>query len=201
RFLLSGIALCGHCEGKMVGISGGNRPYYVCGNRRDRAVARCETTNRHNAGSLETALLEFLGRYDDPDKVRELLEAQDTRAESRQEQELTRVTSRLQELETGMLNDLDRLDRGIVTEAEYTKRAEVRRSEQATLGALKVELNAAVQAIRDREAQVKTVPGRVRSFLEDFKGMEITRAKAVLQSLLRSARIWNDGRVEVEFRG
>lgn len=200
RYLLSGIAVCGYCGGKMVGITGDMRRYYVCANRRDRAKARCDNPNRHAAERLEAAVLDFLGQYDDPDKVRELLQTQDTQVDSRHEQELAKATARLRELETGMLNDLDRLDRGVITEAEFTKRAEVRRQEQGALQPRKSELEASVAAQRDREAQAKAVPVKVRSFLEDFQGMDVVKAKAILQTILKSAHVWLDGRVELEFR-
>ena len=99
-----------------------------------------------------------------------------------------------------MLNDLDRLDREIIFETEYTKRAEVRRQEQAVLQARKEELEASVAAQRDREAQIKAVPVKVRSFQEDFQGMDVRQAKAILQGILKAAHVWKDGRIEVEFR-
>jgi len=40
----------------------------------------------------------------------------------------------------------------------------------------------------------------VRSFLEDFQGMEVVRAKAILQTILKAAHVWKDGKVELEFR-
>ena len=64
----------------------------------------------------------------------------------------------------------------------------------------KDELEASVAAQRDREAQAKAVPIKVRSFMEDFQSMEVPRAKAILQTILKSAHVWNDGKVELEFR-
>lgn len=202
-FLLGGIARCGHCGGALVGTSrmrGEKRSAeYYCRSHKD-AIARCPYNNGHAAHRLEAAVLDFLGQYDDPDRVRELLLVQDTEYDNRQEQELSGATARLQELETGMLNDLDRLDREIITEAEYTKRAEVRRQEQAVLEDRKVELESSIAVRRDREAQTKSVPVKVRSFMEDFQGMEVTRAKAILQTIVKAAYVWRDGRIEVEFR-
>jgi site-specific DNA recombinase len=197
-YLLSGMLRCGECGGAMVGHKWGRWFYYRCHNHEEARALCVGNTARKEA--LETAVLAFLGQYDDPDKVRELLEAQDTVADTRAEEELARVTARVKELETGMLNDLDRLDRKIITEAEYTKRAEVRRQEQPALQARKGELEAKVAAQRDREAQAKAVPVKVRSFLDDFQGMEVTRAKAVLQGVVRAAHVWRDGRIELEFR-
>ena len=200
-YLLSGLLRCGHCRGAMAGASKGPKKhrYYLCCNHKT-AQARCELGGYHRKEALEAAILEYLGQYDDPDKVRELLQAQDTQADSRQEQELAKATARLSELETGMLNDLDRLDRNIITEAEYTKRAEVRREEQAGLQARKSTLEGSIAAQRDREAQAKAVPIRVSSFLEDFQGMDVVKAKAILQTIVKAAHVWKDGRIELEFR-
>ncbi|MFH1560096.1 MAG: recombinase family protein [Chloroflexota bacterium] len=202
-FLLSGIARCGHCGGSLVGTSrmrGEKREAeYYCRNHKD-ATVKCPYNNGHAAHRIEAAVLDFLGQYDDPNRVRELLQVQDTQADTRQEQELARVTTRLKELEAGMLNDLDRLDREIITEGEYTKRAEVRRQEQGPLQARKGELEASIAAQRDREAQAKAVPVKVGSFLEDFQGMDVVKAKAILQTILKSAHVWKDGKIELEFR-
>ena len=202
-FLLGGIARCGHCGGALVGTSrmrGGKREAeYYCRNHKS-AKALCPYNNGHVAHRIEGAVLDFLGQYSDPAQVRELLASGDRRVEKRQNQELARASNRLQELETGMLNDLDRLDRGIITEAEYTKRAEVRRQEQATLQTRKVELEASIAVQRDREALIQAVPLKVRSFQEDFRGMNVGWQKAQLQLILKAAHIHRDGKIELEFR-
>ena len=161
--------------------------------------ARCEG-NTHHREPLEAAILEHLGKYSDPDMVRELLEAQGQESDTRAEEELTRVTARLEELEQGFLNDLDRVDRGIMTEPEYIKRQENRRREQEGLQTRKADLEASVAAQRVMEAQAAAVPVKVQSFLEDFQGMDVRQAKAILQGILQSAHVWSDGRVELTFR-
>lgn len=202
-FLLGGIARCGHCGGALVGTSrmrGDKREAeYYCRNHKD-ATVKCPYNNGHVAHRLEAAVLDFLGQYSDPTKVRELLASNDTKANKRQEQELGKVVARLGELEQAFLNDLDRVDRHVMNEAEYLKRQEVRRTEQATLEARKLELQAAVQEQRDREAQAKSVPVKVRSFLEDFQSMDVVKAKAILQTIVKAAHVWKDGKIELEFR-
>jgi site-specific DNA recombinase len=200
-YLLSGILRCGHCQGAMAGASKGpgKYEYYVCCGRK-MAKALCDQARSHRRDALEGAILEHLGQYDDPDRVRELLQAQGQESDTRGEAELVRVSGRLVELEQGFLNDLDRLDRQIITEAEYTKRAEVRRQEQSTLQARKGELEASVAAQRDREAQATVVPIKVRFFLEDFQAMDVRQAKAILQGIIKAAHVFNDGRIELQFR-
>ncbi len=59
---------------------------------------------------------------------------------------------------------------------------------------------ASVAAQRDMEAQAAAVPVKVRSFMEDFRDMEVPQAKAVLQSIIKAAHVFKDGRIELEFR-
>ena len=200
-YLLSGILRCGHCGGAMAGASKGPKKhtYYVCCNRK-MARALCDQAVSHRKEALEEAILGHLGQYSDPEMVRELLEAQGQESDTRAEAELTRVSGRLAELERGFLNDLDRVDRGIMTEPEYLKRQEARRLEQDGLQSRKADLEASVAAHRDKEAQAAAVPVKVRSFLEDFRGLDVREAKAILQGILKAVHVWNDGRIELEFR-
>jgi hypothetical protein len=141
-----------------------------------------------------------LSQYSDPEMVMELLDAQGQETDNRGEAELTKVNTRLAELDRGFLNDLDRVDRDIMTEAEYLKRQEVRRREQEGLQSRKAELEASVAAQKDMEAQAAAVPVKVRSFIEDFRDMEVPQAKAILQGIIKAAHVFKDGRIELEFR-
>ena len=198
-YLLSGVLRCGHCQGAMSGASNGKHRYYVCCNHK-MAAALCEQGSPHRQEALEEAILDHLGRYSDPEVVRQLLEAQGQEIDHRAVQELARVDKRLGELERAFLNDLDRVDREIMTESEYLKRQEVRRQEQGELQARKEDLEAAVAAQNGLEAAVTAVPVKVRSFIEDFGEMDVREAKAMLQTIIKSVHVSNDGRIEIEFR-
>ena len=200
NYLLTGILRCGNCGGAMQGYSKGkDYRYYRC-SWYAKARDFCSEARSHRQKSLEDAVLEHLSQYSDPEMVMELLEAQGQETDNRDEAELTRVITRLAELERGFLNDLDRVDRAVMTEAEYLKRQEVRRREQEELQPRKAELEAAVAAQKDIEAQAAAVPVKVRSFMEDFRDMEVPQAKAVLQSIIKAAHVFKDGRIELEFR-
>ena len=200
-YLLSGTLKCGHCGGAMTGSSNGpNRhPYYVC-TQKKMARALCDQAVSHRKEALEEAILSHLAQYSDPEMVRELLEEQGQKSDVNDETELTRVSSRLVELERAFLNDMDRVDRGILTEPEYVVRQEVRREEQEGLRYLKSDLEARVAAQRDLESQTQAIPVKIGSFLENFGDMNVPEAKAILQGILKSAHVFNDGRVELEFR-
>ena len=165
------------------------------------ARALCADSLSHRQEALEEAILDHLGQYSDPEMVRELLEAHGQESDTSDEAELGRVTGRMAELEQGFLNDLDRVDRGIMTEPQYLTRQEARRQEQEGLQSRKVDLEASVAAQRDMEAQVDAVPVKVGTFLENFQNMDVRQAKAILQGIIKAAHVWNDGRVELEFRG
>jgi len=87
-----------------------------------------------------------------------------------------------------------------MTEPEYIKRQDNRRREQEGLQSRKVDLETSVAARRGMEAQAASVPVKVGSFLEDFQDMEVRQAKAILQGIIKAAHVWNDGRIELEFR-
>ena len=63
-----------------------------------------------------------------------------------------------------------------------------------------MDLEAAVADQRDLEARAAAVPVMVQSFLQDFQGMDVRQAKAILQGIIRAAHVWKDGRIELEFR-
>ena len=200
-YLLSGILRCGYCGGAMAGASKGPKKhtYYVCCNRK-MARALCDQAGSHRKEALEETILGHLGQYSDPKIVRELLQAQGQESDIRDEAELARVRGRLAELEQAFLNDLDRVDRGIINEPEYVKRQEVRREEQEGLQSRKDDLETIVASQRELEAQAIAVPVQVASFLEDFQGMDVRHAKAMLQGIIKAAHVFNDGRIELVFR-
>jgi hypothetical protein len=55
-------------------------------------------------------------------------------------------------------------------------------------------------AERDRTALAERLPQDIGSFLKAFATLDQRQQKAHLQSILKAARIYNDGRIEPEFR-
>ena len=207
-YLLSGIAKCGHCGGPLAGRMGARKQSnpderyrsYRCA-RAGTSKESCAFANGHTANKLETAVLEYLGQFSDPKKVREFLNNAEQKDTKHRESELARTRKRLKELETGLLNDLERLDRRVITEDEFNLRNDARRQEKTDLEPRESELAQWVEQVRSSEAQIERLPEAIGSFLEDFQGMDIRWQKAQLQTLLRAAYIYRDGRIELEFRG
>jgi hypothetical protein len=57
-----------------------------------------------------------------------------------------------------------------------------------------------VHSAESSQESIAAIPGQVTSFVESFEHLEIPKAKAMLQMILKAAYVWTDGTVELEFR-
>lgn len=162
--------------------------------------ARCAYYNGHATAKLEAAILEHLGQYSEPKKVRELLDASEKQEVRRRAAELKQVERRLAEVEADFAKNLALLKRDVLDEAEFRKANEARRDERARLADRQTELVAWLTQQRERQEAVGTLPTRVRSFLKDVQALDTRRAKALLQTILSAAHVYRDGRITLEFR-
>ncbi len=48
---------------------------------------------------------------------------------------------------------------------------------------------------------VQRVPKAIKTFEEAFNSLELRQQKAQLQTILKAAHIYKDGKIELEFRG
>jgi site-specific DNA recombinase len=208
-YLLSGIARCGYCGGPMVGKmsyarrdrNDTYRQYrnYSCSNAQ-RGRDKCTYYNGHSVPRLERAILEHLGQYDDPDRVRELLAKLPARGVSDATDELRRIERRLAELDRDFQQNLDLLKRGVLDEGDFQRANAGRKDERAGLETRRDTIASQVKDAQERAAMVAAVPRRVRGFLEDVEHLEPRKAKALLQGILSAAHVYRDGRIELEFR-
>ena len=205
EYLLSGIARCGHCGGPMTGKVGAARKgkryrNYYC-SRAVRSRGLCSVYNGHSAPRLEKAILEYLGQFSDPEKVREHLAAAEREELVQREAELRDVEKRLADLEAQFLHRLDDLlKRGILTEQEFARANESARMQLSSLETRKKELTTQLNQERERVSLAEKVPQLVMNFMEAFEAMDPRRQKAELQTLLKAAYVYRDGRIELEFR-
>ena len=204
EYLLSGTLRCGHCGGPMIGkmtstYKGKRYPRYYCSSAQKSRLS-CAYYNGHSAPKLEAAILEHLGQYSNPKKVRELLEADGRRDIKKREAELRRVEKQLAAIETDFAKNLDLLKRDILNDDEFKKANETRRQERSQLEARQEELTSSLLAQAERHDAVTALPAEIRSFLKDFGSLEVRKAKALLQTILASAHVYKDGRIELAFR-
>jgi len=119
-YLLSGMARCGYCGGPMAGkVAATNKDVqyrnYWC-SRATKSRALCAHYNGHSAPRLETAVLEYLGQFSDPDMVKRYIEAADREEMSVRESELKDVEAGLSELDAQFAQNLGFLRRGVLNE-------------------------------------------------------------------------------------
>ena len=204
EYLLSGMLRCGHCRGPMNGKVGAAhkgkryRNYYCSKARASRAS--CGYYNGHSAPKLEAAILEHIGQYSNPKKVRELLAADGRRELKQRDAELQRVKRRLGELEADFDKNLELHKRDVLNEEEFRRANELRREERARLESRHEELVGWLAVQSEWQETVGALPVRVRSFLKDIQDLDVRQAKALLQTVLKAAHVYRDGRIKLEFR-
>ena len=54
---------------------------------------------------------------------------------------------------------------------------------------------------RTRVSTAERLPGAIKSFLADFESLDVRHQKVQLQAILKSAYVYRDERIELEFRG
>lgn len=203
-YLLSGITRCGHCGGPMSGKSGSaykGRRYtsYVC-TRANRAREECAYYNGHASKKLETAVLEYLGQFSDPKRVKELLSASSKSGLTRKKRELKRLEKRLVGLDSDFQKNLEYLKKGLLNEEEFGAANVLRRDERAKTGIRLTTLREELASAESAQENASALPAQIGSFLKSFEKLEVRKAKAILQTILESAHIWRDGKIELKFR-
>ena len=113
---------------------------------------------------------------------------------------MRRVDKRLADIEADFDKNVDLLKRDLLNEEEFRKLNEARREERSELEGRREELAAAVADQASRQEGMSALPVRIKSFLKDFGALDVQRAKAMLQPILKTVHVYNDGRIELEFR-
>ena len=174
---------------------------YYC-SRAVRSRGLCSVYNGHSTLKLEKAILEYLGQFSDPVKVREHLIAVERKELERHEVELRDVEKRLADLQDLFLQRLDDLlKRGVLTEQEFARANETAREQTKVLETRKIELQAWLEQEHTRASLAEKIPRLVMNFMEAFQAMDSRKQKAQLQTILKAAMVYRDGRIELEFRG
>jgi DNA invertase Pin-like site-specific DNA recombinase len=206
-YLLSGVARCGHCGAGLIGTLSSRRNRdgslyrhraYCCANAK-RGKALCGFGKWHNASKLDEAVLEHLAQYSDPEKVRALVAAAPAPADALAS-DIQRVEQRLADLKADFLANLDLLKRGVLDEADFATANAARKGERESLEKRHAELAARIAAMKAQTDAADKLPQRIRDFREQMQEVPTQRAKALLQEILQAAYVWNDNRVELEFR-
>ncbi len=81
----------------------------------------CQYYNGHTVAKLESAILEYLGQFPDPELVKQDMGAAERKELERKQVELKDVTRGLTDLEAHLLKHLDLLTKGILNDQEFPK--------------------------------------------------------------------------------
>ncbi len=203
-YLLSGMARCGHCGGPMSGKSGSaykGRRYtsYVC-TRATRAREGCAFYNGHAQKRLETAVMEYLGEFSDPKRVKELLSESSKTDLDRKKRERKKLEKRLVGLESDFHKNLDYLKKNLLNEEEFGAANMKHRDDRAKTKIKLASLRDDIKNAESAKESASALPVQIKSFMKSFEQLEVRKAKAILQTILESAHIWRDGKIELKFR-
>jgi hypothetical protein len=94
----------------------------------------------------------------------------------------------------------DLLKRKIISEEEFDRANRIERKKVAEMEARQTEIKVWLEKERDRTALAERLPISIGSFLAAFQSMDIRQQKAQLQTIVKAAKVYNDGRIELEFR-
>lgn len=145
--------------------------------------------------------MEYLGQFSDPEKVRKHLVAAESKDSGWHEAEFKDLEKRLADLEAQFLTQLnDLLNRKILTEKEFAQANEAARSQKMALEARKTELSNLLKQEHANAALIEKVPQAIKTFVEAFQTLDIRQQKAQLQTILKAAHVYRDGRIELDFR-
>ena len=139
-------------------------------------------------------------QYSDPKQVRELLDASEKQEVRRRGAERKQVERRLADVDADFAKNLSLLKWDVLDEEEF------RKANRGAVGRAREAHGASHGAHRMARAAARA-PGGGRHALharalvpEDVQAPDTRRAKALLQTILASAQVYRDGRIELEFR-
>jgi hypothetical protein len=89
----------------------------------------------------------------------------------------------------------------VLIEQECSKANTAAKSQKTELEVCREELSRLLSQAKANEALVERVPRAITAFEEAFQNFDLRQQKAQLQTILKAAHIYNDGKIELEFRG
>jgi hypothetical protein len=150
---------------------------------------------RHGASKLEKAILDYLGEFSSPIKVRQYLAAAEKQDSEKYEVELKGLEKQLAKRKDEYFKRLHNLlDDEKLTEKEFAEANEKARAEKAELEARKAELENLLKRARASEAMIERIPKSIDAFAEAFQNLDLRQQKAQFQTILKSATIYKTGR-------
>ena len=89
---------------------------------------------------------------------------------------------------------------GVVNVQGITKATKIGRGDRDRLATQQGELARWLRQRNENQESIVALPPRVRCLMKDMQDTDVRHGKALLQGILKSASVYNDGRIEMEFR-
>ena len=172
---------------------------YQCVNAK-KARAACEFHNNRTSTKLEPAVLQYLEPFSDPKRVSELIKDSGAKELNRKKNELSRTEKQLADLEADFHKNLDLLKKELLTEEEFGAANAKRRDERAKTEMRLADLRDEISTAESAHDSLTGLPDRIAGFRDAFEQLDVPKAKAMLQMMLKAVYVRNDNRIEVEFR-
>lgn len=197
RFLLSGLARCGHCGKALVGMDAksGQFSYYVCGTLAKKGAGSCPAQYL-NSRKFEAAVIEKIRERilteENLEHLVALVNEEMDGATKAHRDELEAVHEEVSDVNRRLERLYDSLETGRAELADLAPRIKHLRGRQERLLARKTELEV---LLSDRRLELAS-PDMVRSYVADLHsllaGSELAERKAFVRSFVREVRVTGD---------
>ena len=194
RYLLSGIARCGHCGKALVGqeAKGGRFQYYVCGTLLKKGAGSCQAgyLNKEKFERLVIARIKkHILNEDNLKELARLVSEEMNNEASNLPKELTMISEEI----TGINDRLERLYNALETEkigiSDLAPRIKQLRIKQELLETKKRELEMSLSDKRVELVDLEAVTRCVEDLRELLEESELTERKAFIKSFVKEVRV------------
>jgi len=197
RFLLSGLAKCGHCGKALVGqdAKSGQFSYYVCGTLVKKGTGSCQmqylNSRKFEAAVVEKIKERILTEENLTCLVELVNEEMDGTARTHKE-ELVAVLEEIADVNRRLARLYDSLETGKVELGDLAPRIKELRTRQEKLLATKVQLET---SLSDRRVELAS-PDIVRRYAADLRNLltrsELAERKAFIRRFIKEVRVTGD---------
>ena len=144
--------------------------------------------------------MEYLGQFSNPKRVAELLSEESKSDLTRNKRELKRLEKKLVGLDSDFQKNLEYLKKDLLNEEKFGAANVLRRDERTKTEIRLAELRDVIDSATESKNSSTALAKQIGSFMKSFESLDVRKAKAILQTILESAHIWRDGRIELKFR-
>jgi site-specific DNA recombinase len=197
RFLLSGIARCGHCGKALVAqiAKSGQFSYYICGTLNKKGAGSCPSRYL-NTNKFERLIVEKLKeRILTPENLTQMVELANTEideASTTHQQERDLVISELADTGRRLDKLYDVIERGALDMSDLAPRVKEIRSRQDALLQRKAEIQALMAEKRIPPASIATVRADVEDMHALLSEGTLAERRAFVRDLVKEVRVTGD---------